>query len=126
VHPFCNIQSGSSTNTPSLTIFYAELSDAGIYTCFASNSDGTGESDMTTLMVSGHFVPLMCAQNSLWVKIRYHVDLCVNEQPEQFFSYIMTKLSDAGIYTCFASNSDGTGESDMTTLMVSGTLFLVY
>jgi hypothetical protein len=46
-------QSGSSTNTPSLTIFYAELSDAGIYTCFASNSDATGESDMTTLMVSG-------------------------------------------------------------------------
>jgi hypothetical protein len=45
--------SGSSTNTPSLTIFYTELSDAGIYTCFASNSDGTGESDMTTLMVSG-------------------------------------------------------------------------
>ena len=45
--------SGSSTNTPSLTIFYTELSDAGIYTCFASNSDGTGKSDMTTLMVSG-------------------------------------------------------------------------
>ena len=45
--------SGSTTNTPSLTIFYAELSDAGIYTCLASNSDGTGESDMTTLMVSG-------------------------------------------------------------------------
>jgi hypothetical protein len=35
------------------TIFYAELSDAGIYTCFASNSYGTRESDMTTLMVSG-------------------------------------------------------------------------
>ena len=45
--------SGSTTNTPSLTIFYAELSDAGIYTCFASNSDGTRESDMTTLMVLG-------------------------------------------------------------------------
>ena len=45
--------SGSSTNTLSLTIFYAELSDAGIYTCFASNSDGTGESDMTTLIVIG-------------------------------------------------------------------------
>ena len=45
--------SGSTTNTPSLTIFYAELSDAGIYTCFASNSDGTIESDMTTLIVSG-------------------------------------------------------------------------
>jgi hypothetical protein len=44
---------GSTTNTPSLTIFYAELSDAGIYTCFASNSDGTGEIDTATLMVSG-------------------------------------------------------------------------
>jgi hypothetical protein len=51
--------SGSSTNTPSLTIFYAELSDAGIYTCFASNSDGTGESDMTTLIVSGKVFLIM-------------------------------------------------------------------
>jgi hypothetical protein len=45
--------SGSSTNTPSLTIFYAELSDTGIYTCLASKSDGTGEIDTATLMVSG-------------------------------------------------------------------------
>jgi len=45
--------SGSTSITPSLTIFYAELSDAGIYTCFASNSGGTGDSDMTTLIVSG-------------------------------------------------------------------------
>ena len=51
--------SGSSTNTPSLTIFYAELSDAGIYTCLASNSDGTGESDMTTSMVSGKVFLIM-------------------------------------------------------------------
>jgi hypothetical protein len=35
------------------------------------------------------------------------------------------ELSDAGIYTCFASNSDGTGESDMTTLIVSGKVFLI-
>ena len=45
--------SGSTTNTPSLTIFYAELSDAGNYTCFASNSDGIGEIDMAKLIVSG-------------------------------------------------------------------------
>ena len=45
--------SGSTTNTPSLTIFYAELSDAGIYTCFASDGFATGESDTTTLMISG-------------------------------------------------------------------------
>jgi hypothetical protein len=36
------------------------------------------------------------------------------------------ELSDAGIYTCFASNSDGTGESDMTTLIVSGKVFLIW
>ena len=45
--------SGSTTNTPSLTIYYAELSDAGIYTCFASDGFATGESDTTTLMISG-------------------------------------------------------------------------
>jgi hypothetical protein len=45
--------SGSTTNTPSLTIFYAELSDTGIYICLASKSDGTEESDIAVLMVSG-------------------------------------------------------------------------
>jgi hypothetical protein len=45
--------SGSTTNTPSLTIFYAELSDTGIYICLASKSDGTEESDIAALMVSG-------------------------------------------------------------------------
>ena len=45
--------SGSTNNTPSLTIFYAELSDTGIYICLASKSDGTEESDIAALMVSG-------------------------------------------------------------------------
>ena len=45
--------SGSTSNTPSLTIFYAELSDTGIYICLASKSDGTEESDIAALMVSG-------------------------------------------------------------------------
>ena len=43
----------STSKTPSLTIFDAELSDAGIYTCLASNSDGTEESDIAALIVSG-------------------------------------------------------------------------
>ena len=44
--------SGSSTTTPSLTIFNAEFSDEGTYTCVASNRDGTGQST-TTLRVTG-------------------------------------------------------------------------
>jgi hypothetical protein len=48
-----NKYSGSTTTTPSLTIFSAAQSDAGTYTCFASNSVGTGQSTTTTLSVSG-------------------------------------------------------------------------
>ena len=44
---------GSNTTTPSLTIFSASSSDAGTYTCFASNSVGTGQSTTTTLSVTG-------------------------------------------------------------------------
>ena len=43
---------GSSTTTPSLTIFNAEFSDEGTYTCVAFNRDGTGQST-TTLRVTG-------------------------------------------------------------------------
>ena len=45
--------SGSTTTTPSLTIFNAVSSDVGTYTCFASNSVGTGQSTTTTLSVTG-------------------------------------------------------------------------
>jgi len=48
-----NKYSGSTTTTPSLTIFSAASSDAGTYTCFATNSVGTGQSTTTTLSVSG-------------------------------------------------------------------------
>ena len=48
-----NKYSGSTTTTPSLTIFNAASSDVGTYTCFASNSVGTGQSTTTTLSVTG-------------------------------------------------------------------------
>ena len=47
-----NKYSGSTTTTPFLTIFNASSSDAGTYTCFASNSVGTGQSTTTTLSVT--------------------------------------------------------------------------
>ena len=48
-----NKYSGSTTTTPSLTIFNATSSDVGTYTCFASNSVGTGPSTTTTLSDTG-------------------------------------------------------------------------
>ena len=48
-----NKYSGSTTTTPSLTIFNAASSDVGTYTCFASNSIGTGQNMTTTLSDTG-------------------------------------------------------------------------
>lgn len=48
-----NKYSGSTTTTPSLTIFNAAQSDVGTYTCFATNSVGNGNSTTTTLSVIG-------------------------------------------------------------------------
>ena len=50
--------SGSTSSIPSLTIFNAVSSDAGFYTCFASNSVGTGQSSTTQLSVVGSMCQL--------------------------------------------------------------------
>ena len=44
---------GSTTVTPSLTIFNADFSDEGNYKCFATNSIGTGQSQEISLDVQG-------------------------------------------------------------------------
>ena len=48
-----NKYSGSSTGTPSLTILNADSNDVGSYTCYATNSVGTGQSQQTQLSVVG-------------------------------------------------------------------------
>ncbi|XP_052103566.1 hemicentin-1-like [Mytilus californianus] len=53
-----NKYSGSTSSTPSLTIFNADSNDAGTYRCFASNSAGTGQSANTaSLSVTSNTVP---------------------------------------------------------------------
>ena len=48
-----NKYSGSTVNTPSLTVNSAEISDEGNYICTATNSIGTGQSSQTFLDVVG-------------------------------------------------------------------------
>jgi hypothetical protein len=45
--------SGGTVNTPSLTIQNAVTSDSGVYRCSATNAVGTGQSQDTTLTVTG-------------------------------------------------------------------------
>ena len=47
-----NKYSGSTTTTPSLTIFSVQQSDVEAYTCYGSNNVGTDQSS-TTLSVTG-------------------------------------------------------------------------
>lgn len=44
---------GSTTSTPSLTILNADSNDDASYTCFATNTIGTGQSQQTQLSVVG-------------------------------------------------------------------------
>ena len=44
---------GSTVSNPSLTINFVTTSDAGTYTCFATNIVGTGQSSTSTLTVTG-------------------------------------------------------------------------
>lgn len=48
-----NKYSGSTVNTPSLTINNVAQSDTGSYRCLADNSIGTGQSQITVLNVAG-------------------------------------------------------------------------
>lgn len=48
-----NKYSGSTTNSPSLTIANAEENDEASYVCFATNVVGTGQSQPTFLTVTG-------------------------------------------------------------------------
>ena len=44
---------GGTVNTPSLTIQSAVTSDTGVYRCLATNAVGTGQSQDTTLTITG-------------------------------------------------------------------------
>ncbi|XP_021370011.1 hemicentin-1-like [Mizuhopecten yessoensis] len=144
--------SGATVSSPSLTVITASSGDAGSYTCFASNSVGTGQST-TTLSVSGNVPTVSIAQSFYSVSTGTTVTLTcsVSASPTHTTVYwqrnigsgsqsvtidnvnfsgatvsspsltvISADSSDSGSYTCFATNSVGTGQSGTTTLTVSG------
>lgn len=53
-----NKYTGSTVNTPSLTILNAKADDQAVYTCFAENAIGKGQSQQTQLQIIGskHFL----------------------------------------------------------------------
>ncbi|XP_076098438.1 hemicentin-1-like isoform X4 [Mytilus galloprovincialis] len=152
-----NKYSGSTTSTPSLTIFNTDQSDAGVYTCFATNSVGTGQSSTTTLSVTGtvptvqiqqpsysaitgNIVTLVCSVTSNLAVTNVYwqrnvggtiatISATTNTNKYGGSSAATPSLtifnaaqSDVGTYTCFATNSVGTGQSTTTTLSVTGTV----
>ncbi|XP_063428583.1 hemicentin-1-like isoform X6 [Mytilus trossulus] len=149
-----NKYSGSIPGTPSLTIFNADQSDVGTYTCFATNSVGTGQSTTTTLSVTGTVptvqvqqpsysvttgssVTLVCTvtstltvNNVYWQRNNGGGTTQISTNTNKYSGSIPgtpsltifnADQSDVGTYTCFATNSVGTGQSTTTTLSVTGT-----
>ncbi|XP_021352861.1 hemicentin-1-like isoform X2 [Mizuhopecten yessoensis] len=145
--------SGATTGSPSLNIITASTTDSATYTCFASNSAGTG-SDSTQLIVSGTVpsvdIPLTsytttegttynipCSVSSTTAITNVFWQRTINGQPSTInidgvnfsgattgspsLNIITASTTDSATYTCFASNSAGTG-SDSTQLTVSATV----
>ncbi|CAG2239189.1 HMCN [Mytilus edulis] len=67
--------SGSTLLIPSLTINNAALSDEANYTCYATNSVGTGQSATTSLDVVGNFLTVSVPQSSYSVLIGQQVTI---------------------------------------------------
>ncbi|XP_063428599.1 hemicentin-1-like isoform X2 [Mytilus trossulus] len=150
-----NKYSGITTGTPSLTIFNADQNDVATYTCFASNSVGTGQSTTTQLSVTGTVstvqvqqpsysvttgssVTLVCTvtstltvNNVYWQRNNGGGTTQISTNTNKYSGSIPgtpsltifnANQSDVGTYTCFATNSVGTGQSTTTTLSVTGTV----
>ena len=70
-----NKYTGSTVNTPSLTIHSADSSDVGYYTCYGSNRVGTGQSQEVHLDVVGSMLLkhiLNCFVLNKMKKQKYH------------------------------------------------------
>ncbi|CAG2194105.1 unnamed protein product [Mytilus edulis] len=98
--------SGSTLFISSLTINNAALSDEANYTCYATNSVGTGQSATTSLDVVGNI-----NGNS-----RYSGG--TTSSPS--LTITNTQRSDEGIYLCYATNIVGTSNGQNTFLDVTG------
>ena len=78
-----NKHSGSTVNTPSITINSADLSDEGNYICTATNSIGTGQSQQTFLDVVGSmcsYLPIMSNTQGFRHSTKYDILLILQYQ----------------------------------------------
>ncbi|CAC5401800.1 SDK [Mytilus coruscus] len=101
----------TSNNLPTVTILNSAINvvqgnsvtlDCTVSSSLALTSAGTGQSNVVTrVTVLAQSVPTVAVQQSSYS--------------------VTTAQSDVGTYTCFATNSVGTGQSTTTTLSVTGT-----
>ncbi|VDI14043.1 Hypothetical predicted protein [Mytilus galloprovincialis] len=117
-----NKYSGTTTITPSLTIFNAEQRDVGTYICFAENGVGTGQSLTTVLVVTGIYWQRNIGGDIKQITFSTNTNkYSGSTKTTPSLTIFNATQSDAGTYTCFAINSVGPGHSASTTLTVTGT-----
>ncbi|CAG2256290.1 HMCN [Mytilus edulis] len=109
---------GSTTVTPSLTIYNVDFSDRGNYQCFATNSVGTGSSQQISLDVQGD-----CRGTTSNIDvINSGGKYSGSTVPIPSLTINNAASSDEASYTCYATNSVGTGQSTSTSLNVIGNI----
>ncbi|KAK3107564.1 hypothetical protein FSP39_017383 [Pinctada imbricata] len=151
--------SGGSVSTPSLTINNVANSDEGSYRCLATNSAGTGQSQLTFVDVVGSapsvnipqnmyqatigsIVTLTCSASGspavtsiTWQRVKSEGVATLNVATTTKYggatvsspSLIIYNVStnDEAQYRCLATNSAGTGQSQLTFLDVTGSVPIV-
>ncbi|OWF56211.1 Titin [Mizuhopecten yessoensis] len=89
--------SGSAVNSPSLTVLNVDPADSGTYTCFATNAVGQGNSQATTLSVSGSLPVVTIAQQSYSVVTGQSVTLGCTVSASPTHSNVFWQRIDNGV-----------------------------
>ncbi|VDI63072.1 Hypothetical predicted protein, partial [Mytilus galloprovincialis] len=112
---------GSTTEDPALTILVTSYSDSGTYTCLAENSDGVGQSESVTLLVTGGVPHISVYSTSVYSDYGQGVTLHVTIDSAPKYFDVYWEKSAHGLVSVIQSGAVGTegGDVDIPSLTIA-------